>query len=363
MLKLEHTEVVGWEAAIRGMRNPLESWERSDSFWNYHPCEECNGNASCIDDFHIGENDHDLMTRLRDAGTDHRKFMRFLDVYVDITAPLYWWKEFKTYRVGRAFGDDEPDILPIPEDYLEFDIEMNSCSTMHKIHSKEFTLEDFSHEHLMNFDNSNYWEEDDDNSCFIDKKEVIVPMALLGDYIIPMLNVARQKYVEVSAEINKCHFNELEKKARLVALQKQYWWQMIQLLPSSYNQKRTLKLTYEVLANMYKSRRNHKLDEWHTFCDWIESLPYSELITGSECKKSSRDGKRLQRAVEQMRDATHPDISGLRVGVIGASLGALNATKNPMPDMLEQKGYTRTIEDGKIKYEKREETPDNETDH
>lgn len=364
MLKIEHTEVVGWKAAIRGMRNPLESWARSDSEYKC-PYREPGAPicSNCTENICLGANDHDLMTRLREAGTDHRKFMRFLDVYVDITAPLYWWKEFKTYRVGRAFGDDEPDICPIPDEHLEFDIEMNSCSTMHKIHSKEFTLEDFSHEHLMNFDNSNYWEEDDDNSCFIDKKEVIVPMALLGDYIIPMLNVARQKYVEVSAEINKCHFNELEKKARLVALQKQYWWQMIQLLPSSYNQKRTLKLTYEVLANMYKSRRNHKLDEWHTFCDWIESLPYSELITGSECKKSSRDGKRLQRAVEQMRDATHPDISGLRVGVIGASLGALNATKNPMPDMLEQKGYTRTIEDGKIKYEKREETPDNETDH
>lgn len=250
MLKIEKTEVVGWEAAIRGMRNPLESWERSDSFWNYHPCEECNGNASCIDDFHIGENDHDLMTRLRDAGTDHRKFMRFLDVYVDITAPLYWWKEFKTYRAGRAFGDDEPEVLPIPEDYLEFDIEMNSCSTMHKIHAKEFTLEDFSCEYLSNFSSH--------------PEKVLDPLSILK-FTIVTLNSCRHEYLETKDKF--------------------FWWQMIQLLPSSYNQKRTLKLTYEVLANMYKSRRNHKLDEWHTFCDWIESLPYSELITGSECKK------------------------------------------------------------------------------
>lgn len=263
MLKIEKTEVVGWEAAIRGMRNPLESWERSDSYpcgflGKVNECKECCNSiegvgrpSNCFD---LGPNDHDLMTRLRDAGTDHRKFMRFLDVYVDITAPLYWWKEFKTYRAGRAFGDDEPEVLPIPEDYLEFDIEMNSCSTMHKIHSKEFTLEDFSHEHLIvNRD----W-------CFADNlmagpECVSTPLDILH-ITIDALNIYREKYLKTK--------------------DKKYWWQMIQLLPSSYNQKRTLKLTYEVLANMYKSRRNHKLDEWHAFCDWVESLPYSELITG-----------------------------------------------------------------------------------
>lgn len=215
MLKFEHTEVVGWEAAIRGMRNPLESWEKSDSYWNYHPCEECNGNASCIDDFHVSSNDLDLMTRLRNAGTDHRKFMRMLVVYVDITGPLYWWKEFDTYKVGTV---------------------ANSCSTMHCIHKHEFMLEDFSHEHLST-----------------------VSLSTLKT-TIEHLNFCREVYLKTK--------------------DKGTWWQMIQLLPSSYNQKRTVMMNYEVLANIYKSRRNHKLDEWHTFCDWIEGLPYSELITG-----------------------------------------------------------------------------------
>lgn len=237
MLKIEHTEVVGWEAAIRGMRNPKNSWEKSDTVYgtyygelNGHPCFDTDG-------FTLGANDLDLMTRLRNAGTDHRKFMRMIAVYLDITAPLYWWKEFKTYRFGRKFGDDEPDI--VDEGYLEYDIEMNSCSTMHKIADKEFTLEDFSCEHL-------------ENSWLAHLKETI-----------RLLNEARDAY----------HWCNTDAK-------KEWWWQMIQLLPSSYNQKRTVMLNYEVLANMYKSRRNHKLDEWHTFCDWIEKLPYSELITG-----------------------------------------------------------------------------------
>lgn len=246
MLKIEKVETVGWEAATRGMRNPMNSWKKSDSFFCGSPecCftdDECNpGCAGYGQGFNIGEADLDLMTRLRNSGTDHRKFMRMINVYLDITAPLYWWKEFKTYRAGRKFGDDEPGI--VDEGYLEYDIEMNSCSTMHKIASKEFTLEDFSHEHLFSTAKKNL------------------------ESTIDILNWYRDQYcVNTNPE-----------------LKKEYWWQMIQLLPSSYNQKRTVMLNYEVLANIYKSRRNHKLDEWHTFCDWIEDLPYSELITGKE---------------------------------------------------------------------------------
>lgn len=251
MLKIEETEVVGWRAAIRGMRNPKNSWSRSDSFipcYYKTKCHECEDNQKCAyyfedgyglpykkDDF-IGTNDLDLMTRLRNAGTDHRKFMRMIVVYLDITAPLYWWKEFKTYRAGRKFGDDEPEI--IDEGYLEYDIEMNSCSTMHKISAKEFTLADFSHENLG-----------------------MQSLRVLKD-TIKVMNDFREEFLKDQKKDN--------------------WWQMIQLLPSSYNQRRTVMLNYEVLANMYKSRRNHKLDEWHTFCDWIKSLPYSELITGEE---------------------------------------------------------------------------------
>ena len=224
MLKIEHTEVVGWGAAIRGMRNPMNSWEKSDS----QTCTNCNGclpGQECErykNGTFIGTNDLDLMTRLRNAGTDHRKFMRMIIVYLDITAPLYYWKEFDTYKVGTV---------------------ANSCSTMHKIADKEFTLEDFSCEHL-------------ENSWLAHLKETI-----------RLLNEARDAY----------HWCNTDAK-------KEWWWQMIQLLPSSYNQKRTVMLNYEVLANMYKSRRNHKLDEWHTFCDWIEKLPYSELITGKDRK-------------------------------------------------------------------------------
>lgn len=227
MLKIENTEVVGWEAAIRGMRNPMNSWDKSDS----HSCGTCGDCDICIDydncpygyDYLktiVGPNDLDLMTRLRNAGTDHRKFMRMITVYVDITAPLYWWKEFDTYKVGTV---------------------ANSCSTMHKIHDKEFTLEDFSTEHL-----------------YPEVREAF------ENTIIKYLNEARKTYNFLSDTPSK----------------KDAWWQMIQLLPSSYNQRRTVMLNYEVLANIYKSRRNHKLDEWHTFCDWIERLPYSELITG-----------------------------------------------------------------------------------
>lgn len=227
MIKIENTEIVGWEAAIRGMRNPLNSWEKSDSKWYY------NDDDDWEDKFVIGENDLDLMKRLRNAGTDHRKFMRMITVYVDVTAPLYWWKEFDTYKVGTV---------------------ANSCSTMHKIHAKEFTLDDFSHEHLLIHANT---------------YNGYVPYSILEN-VIDALNEFRDLYLETK--------------------NKAYWWQLIQLLPSSYNQRRTVMLNYEVLANIYKSRRNHKLDEWHVFCEWIESLPYSELITdgGAESEPTSK---------------------------------------------------------------------------
>ena len=229
MIKFENTEVMGWEAAIRGMRNPMNSWKKSDSEFDVQ-CGVCRSDDYDCDDCPvldmqdktlIGKNDYDLMTKLRNAGTDHRKFMRMIAVYVDITAPLYWWKEFDTYKVGTV---------------------ANSCSTMHKIAEKEFTIEDFSCEHL-------------ENSWLVHLKETI-----------KLLNEARDVY----------HWCNTDAK-------KEWWWQMIQLLPSSYNQKRTVMLNYEVLANIYKSRNNHKLDEWSVgFMEWIESLPYSELITGKE---------------------------------------------------------------------------------
>ena len=267
MLKLEKTEVVGWEAAIRGMRNPMNSWEQSDSAYCHRDlardCTTCvhrnTGYSACTaGHFDVGPKDYDLMTRLRNAGTDHRKFMRMIIVYVDITAPLYWWKEFKTYRAGRKFGDDEPDI--IDDGYLEYDIEMNSCSTMHKIAAKEFTLSDFSCEHL-----SGRYDEG-----------LIHPDSPLGQLrkTVGLLNQYRDIFIDWDS------VDDNRKDVFMVREKKDAWWQMIQLLPSSYNQKRTVMLNYEVLANMYKSRKGHRLDEWHTFCNWIEGLPYSDLITG-----------------------------------------------------------------------------------
>ena len=213
MIKIENFEVLGWEHAIRGMRNPMNSWDQSDSYKTHIEDHETMETAGF--EFFVGDNDLDLMQRLRKAGTDHRKFMRMLVVYVDITAPLYWWKEADTYAVG---------------------VVKNSCSTMHKIHAKEFTLDDFSHEHLT----------DRSLNCL--------------ENTIQALNINREYFLQDRS--------------------KQDWWQMIQLLPSSYNQKRTVMLNYEVLANIYKSRKNHKLDCWHDLCHWIEKLPYSELITG-----------------------------------------------------------------------------------
>lgn len=233
MLKISNFEVMGWEHAIRGMRNPMNSWAKSDSLWN-GAFNYSNGTPV----WSIGDNDLGLMKRLRNAGTDHRKFMRMITVYLDITAPLYWWKEFDTYKVGTV---------------------ANSCSTMHKIAEKDFTLEDFSTDQLCYnaFDISGIIDVFGDG----DGKEMMAPIRII-EMTIEMLNAMRKQYLETK--------------------DKRYWWQMIQLLPSSYNQKRTVMLNYEVLANIYKSRRNHKLDEWHTFCGWIEELPYSELITGYE---------------------------------------------------------------------------------
>lgn len=240
MLKIENTEVMGWEHAIRGMRNPLNSWQKSDSGWDkMYRINDAEERAKYIEveadseyEYYLGPNDQKLMMNLRNAGTDHRKFMRMITVYVDITAPLYFWKEFSTYKVGTV---------------------ANSCSTMHKIHAKEFTLEDFSHEHLM-------------NAAIVD----------LG-HTIDTLNYMRKVYL-YGGELCDMHGDWIHFEPK----NKEVWWQMIQLLPSSYNQKRTGMLNYEVLANIYKSRRNHKLDEWHTFCDWIKGLPYGDLITGEE---------------------------------------------------------------------------------
>ena len=221
MIKIENTEVVGWEHAIRGMRNPMNSWNKSDSGYVVNDIEKP---YSEWEGFSVGPNDKELMQKLCKAGTDHRKFMRMIVVYADITAPLYWWKEFDTYKVGTV---------------------ANSCSTMHKIHEKEFTLDDFSHEHLL------------DSSLY----------AL--ESIISGLNNMRYDFI---------NFEKLNTPSCID--KKDYWWQMIQMLPSSYNQKRTVMLNYEVLSNIYKSRRNHKLDEWVEFCKMIETLPHSEFITG-----------------------------------------------------------------------------------
>ena len=246
MIKFENCEVLGWEHAIRGMRNPMNSWEKSDTkYFDEQP-------EYRYDVPDIGPNDQKLMMRLRNAGTDHRKFMRMIVVYVDITAPRYWWPEMDAYKVG---------------------VVRNSCSTMHKIHDKEFTLEDFSYEHLMDFDAAI------NAGCEIpyceDCGNYDSPLGVL-EHTIDALNRYRDKYLEAK---NKFLYKGVA--GAQIEMYK-YWWQMIQLLPQSYNQKATLILNYEVLANIYKSRRNHKLDEWREFCKWIEELPYSELITGKE---------------------------------------------------------------------------------
>ena len=221
MIKIENTEVSGWQAAVRGMRNPKLSYDKSDSYF-VRGCDEGCG-------FLLGENDKKLAQTLADAGNDHGKFLRMIHVQCDVTAPLYWWKEADQYKVGTV---------------------TDSCSTMHKIHAKEFTLDDFSHEHLVS--ESVDW---------------------LNE-TISCLNNAREIFNEWKDTKPNDVTIELETK-------KDVWWQMIQLLPSSYNQKRTWDLNYAVLKNIYHARKTHKLDEWVTLCKWIESLPYSELITGA----------------------------------------------------------------------------------
>lgn len=218
MLRIENIYVSGWDAAIRGMRNPMNSWDKSDSgYW----CENIAGHE--VERRVIGRNDLTLMKKLVKAGSDHAKFMRMINVTMDVTAPLYWWKECDTYKVGTV---------------------ANSCSTMHKIADKEFTLDDFSHEHLT-------------------------PAAIATiRTVIERLNFARKEFLKgrKGSEFG-------------MPSAKEYWWDMIQLLPSSYNQKRTVQLNYAVLRNMYHARKNHKLDEWRDFCAWVETLPYHELIT------------------------------------------------------------------------------------
>lgn len=243
MIKIENVEVMGWEHAIRGMRNPMNSWERADSGIckggeSGIGCENCANYDSCEHTYdhswQLGKADHDLMMRLSAGGSTHAKYRRMIIVYADITAPLYWWKEFDTYKVGTV---------------------ANSCSTMHKIHAREFTLEDFSTEHLYS-DELEFFKE-----------------------IVDRLNGCRNLYLD-------------SKKNESPRDVKNDWWQMIQLLPSSYNQKRTVMMNYEVLANIYKSRKNHKLDEWVEFCKWIETLPYPEIIVGEKVKFYA-DGKEI----------------------------------------------------------------------
>ena len=255
MIRIEHVVLASpeqMEFIIQGMRNPMNSHDRSDSGRcssihacdiHYDHCDKCiHSNKRISGDFAIGENDHSLMQRLANAGTDHRKFMRMMPVYVRITAPLYWWKQFDTYKVGTV---------------------ANSCSTMHKIQEKEFTLEDFSYDHLAD------WDEYDHAKYVVDET-------------IGALNYWREKWLELDRRIKGKEFSEDESIFSLKEKQKDIWWQMIQLLPSSYNQTRNVMMNYEVLSNIYKSRKDHKLDEWREFCSFIEELPYSELIVGKK---------------------------------------------------------------------------------
>lgn len=228
MIKIEKVEVVGLEHAIRGMRNPKNSWDRSDSGVYYFQTDKIiDGDIVCCPEYVVGDNDLGLMKKLEKGGPVHAKYRRMIVVYLDITAPLYWWKEFDTYKVGTV---------------------SNSCSTMHKIHDREFTIDDFSCEHLI---------DDYERKHDVDDWEYFTTLKI----VIDSLNCARNEYLRTE--------------------DKKYWWQMIQLLPSSYNQKRTIMLNYEVLVGIYKWRHNHKLDEWVEFCKWIEKLPYSEIITGN----------------------------------------------------------------------------------
>lgn len=229
MIRIENNEVYGWESAIRGMRNPLNSWDKSDSHFDYKNPWSWEHPKNLIP-VCIGENDLARMKKLVKAGTDHRKFMRMINVTADITAPLYWWKEFDTYKVGTV---------------------RNSCSTMHTIHKKEFTIDDFSHEHLETTGNTHA-------KLSVGEYDILLHPYSLLQITVAVLNSNRNMYLQTH--------------------DKKYWWQMIQLLPSSYNQRSTVQLNYEVLLNMYHSRKNHKLDEWRTFYKWVETLPYMEEL-------------------------------------------------------------------------------------
>lgn len=224
-IKIENIEVYGWEAAIRGMRNPKNSWDMSDSGLKVMNADDVEFGYEPHYEYVIGANDLKLMHTLAKAGPDHGKFLRMITVTMDITAPLYWWKEFDTYKVGTV---------------------ANSCSTMHKIHAKEFTFDDFSHEHLF-----------DDEDVELFGRELPYAGTVLK-YVVDLLNDARDDYLKTN--------------------DKKYWWKMIQLLPTSYNQRRTVQMNYAVALNMYNARKSHKLDEWHVLCDEIKKLPYFEKI-------------------------------------------------------------------------------------
>lgn len=273
MLKIEKTVLPSpeqWEIIIESMRNPKNSWDLMDSGDGCLEgiCGKCGFNPNWCGikpEYIIGPKDHRLMDQLNEGGPVHAKYRRMIPVYVTMTAPLYFWKEFDTYKIGTV---------------------CNSCSTMHKIDAKEFTLDDFSHEHLFDADTDYNLDKDDmilavkgypeNNYCkeYWDSIEVL-------KVTIDALNLYRKRFKECEAKLKRTDLTEAERK-HVTAQKKHYWWQMIQLLPSSYNQKRTIMLNYEVLVGIYKWRKGHKLNEWHTFCSWIESLPYSELITGGE---------------------------------------------------------------------------------
>ena len=296
MIKIENVQICGWEPTIRGMRNPLNSWAKSDTFCGDMQCHECPDNPKCelyhhdLDggmpyrntrtNFHdyIGPNDKDLMERLAKGGPAHAKYRRFITVYLDIVAPLYWWKEFETYKVGT---------------------DSNSCSTMHKLTDKEFTLEDFSTDHLIDYELY---------SC--NEKEGLVlecaPHIYCGgvqhmNLTINVLNFYRNQYLIATKKLKRTDLTKAERK-HTIAQQKLYWWQLIQLLPSSYNQRRTIKLNYETLYRIYHDRKGHKLDEWNEFCAWIESLPLSEVITGPSLKDIPIANEIMEEAMRRIID-------------------------------------------------------------
>lgn len=278
MLKVENIEVTGWEAAIRGMRNPMNSWEKSDSTYGCSDndfCNHCSSRHHCTDrerTYIIGKNDLKLMRQLAKAGSVHAKYRRMINVTMDITAPLYLWKEFDTYKVGTV---------------------ANSCSTMHKIQEKDFTLEDFSCEHLL----------------------TTVPLASISINLTgPNHFISSRHFMELTCQMLN-HYRELYLKTK----DKTYWWQMIQLLPSSYNQRRTVQLNYEVLSHIYYDRKDHKLDCWHTFCDVIRQLPYAEdiiIVESKDAKSDSEDAlkkenEELKKRVEFLENFVHSYTPGL----------------------------------------------------